>query len=60
MSDKKKLTKVLYLLSGILFFIAALINKNYVFIPIGCCFVALGIIYGSEKHNTNKKDKNNC
>lgn len=57
MSDKRKLTKGLYLLSGILFFVAVLINKNNVFIPIGCCFVVLGITYGSEKHNANKKDK---
>lgn len=46
-----KLDSVLYLLSGICFFIAAIIGKNYVFIPIGCCFVILGV--------TKEKDKSN-
>lgn len=34
---RNKLTVMLYFVSGILFFISAL-SKNYVFIPIGCCF----------------------
>ncbi|WP_315110007.1 hypothetical protein [Clostridium intestinale] len=48
----KKLTSNLYLISGVLFFVAAFINKNYVLIPIGCCFVVLGIT------NIKKKDGN--
>lgn len=53
---RNKLTVMLYFVSGILFFISALIGKNYVFIPIGCCFVVLGIKYNNEKVN-NKGDK---
>lgn len=50
--ENKKLTSILYLISGVLFFVASFIGKNYVFIPIGCCFVVLGIT------NSNKKDNN--
>ena len=56
---RNKLTVMLYIVfltfimlstvvfvSGILFFI---LGKNYVFIPIGCCFVVLGIKYTIKK-----------
>ena len=49
MKNKNKMNAVLFLISGICFFIAAWIGKNYVFIPIGFCFIVLGI--------TNRKDK---
>ncbi|WP_017414328.1 hypothetical protein [Clostridium tunisiense] len=49
MKSKEKLVRMLYLLSAILFFIAAIIGKNYVFIPIGCCFIVLGITQSSIK-----------
>ncbi len=45
----KNLTSILYFISGGLFFIAALIGKNYVYVPIGCCFIIQGIT------NSNKK-----
>lgn len=41
--DKRNLDGVLFLIAGILFFIAAVINKDYINIPLGCCFVVLGI-----------------
>lgn len=41
--DKQKLTSILNLIAGILFFITAFLGKNYVFIAIGCCFIVLGI-----------------
>lgn len=56
MRNKNKLTAILYFVSSILFFISALIGKNYVFIPIGCCFVVLGIKYNNKKVN-DKGDK---
>lgn len=49
MKNKKNLVTTLYLLSAVLFFIAAIIGKNYVFIPIGCCFIVLGITQLSIK-----------
>lgn len=49
----KRLTSILYLISGALFFVAAFIGKNYVFIPIGCCFIVLGI---TDRY-TKKDDK---
>lgn len=51
MKKRVKLESVLYLLSGICFFIAALVGKNYVFIPIGCCFVILGVTNAKNKPN---------
>ena len=45
MNNKRKLTKRLYLLSGLLFLVASLITKNFVFIPIGCYFLIIGIKY---------------
>lgn len=41
--NKKNLDSILFLISGILFFISAIIQKDYMFIPLGCCFVILGI-----------------
>ena len=49
MENKNKLAAILHFISGILFFISALIGKNYVFIPIGCLFVVLGIKYNKKK-----------
>ncbi len=49
--NMRKITTILYFAAGIMCFIASIIGKNYIFIPIGCCFVILGIIY-------NKKDNN--
>ncbi len=51
--DKYKITSILYFIAGILFFISSIIGKNYVFIPIGCCFVILGITY-SKKDSSGK------
>lgn len=55
MKNKVKISAVLYLCSGIFFIIAALIGKNYVFIPIGCCFIILGIINGKSKTDDDNK-----
>ncbi len=46
---KDKLSSILYIVAGILFFIAAVIGRNFVFIPIGACFVILGIVDGKKK-----------
>lgn len=46
---KDKLSSILYITSGILFFIAAMIGRNFAFIPIGACFVILGIINGKKE-----------
>ena len=50
-----KLTQVLYFIAGVCFFISAIIGKNYAFIPIGCCFIVLGII--NNINDKGKKDK---
>ena len=41
--DRNKWNSILYLIAGVLFLIAGTINKNYIFISIGCCFFDLGI-----------------
>jgi uncharacterized membrane protein HdeD (DUF308 family) len=58
--NTKRITELLYLIAGILFFISAIIGKNYVFIPIGCCFICLGIVYGGKKKSDDKKDEGNA
>lgn len=45
---KKRWNTLLYCLAGVLFFLAAWLGENYMFIPIGCCFVVLGIVNGRE------------
>lgn len=42
--NKDKWNCILYCVIGILFFVAAILHKNYVFVPIGCCWIILGII----------------
>lgn len=44
-----KITGILFEAAGLLFVVAALVGKNYVFIPIGICHVILGIVHGREK-----------
>ena len=44
-----KITSILFLVAGLLFVVAALVGKNYVFMPVGICFVILGIVHGREK-----------
>lgn len=39
----KKIDGFLFLIAGILFFIAAFIGKDYINIPLGCCFIALSL-----------------
>lgn len=41
--DKRNLDGVLFFIAGILFLVAAMINKDFINIPLGCCFVILGI-----------------
>ena len=47
MKNRKRIIMLLNAITAILFFLAALIGKNYVFIPIGCCFLTLGIVNGN-------------
>jgi len=56
MKNKNKSTARLYFIASILFFIFAIIGKNYIFIPIGCCFVILGSRYNNKKDG-DKGDK---
>lgn len=45
---KHKITSILYFIAGIMFFIASFIGNNFVFIPIGCCFVIVGTTYSKN------------
>lgn len=51
--NKRNVDGILFLIAGILFFVAAVISKDYINIPLGCCFVALGI--SKKKKKRNKK-----
>ena len=58
MKSKNKFTSIIYFISAILFFIAALIGKNYVYIPIGCCSVIFGIKYSNNKDDNTTDEYN--
>lgn len=53
---RNRMNALLFTVSGICFFVAAWIGKNYVFIPIGCCFVILGITNSKGKSDNGGKD----
>ena len=46
MKNRSKIIAILNFAAAILFFLSAIIGKNNVYIPIGCCFIALGIVNG--------------
>lgn len=39
MRDRNKIISILNLITAILLFLATLIGKNHVYVPIGCCFL---------------------
>ena len=53
-----KLTQTLFTLAGILFLLTALIGHNMVYLPLGCCFIVLGIVFGAKNKaaEKNKED----
>ncbi len=48
MKSMKKWSCLLRLLAGFLFILSAFLGKDWVFLPIGLCFVALGVMSGIE------------
>lgn len=44
-----KITSILFLTAGLLFVVAALVGKNNVFMPVGICFVMLGVVCGKKQ-----------
>ncbi len=58
MKKSKRITALLYFLAAILFFISSIIGKNLVYIPIGCCFICLGIVYSRKKEGDSITEKN--
>lgn len=51
--NKKNFDGVLFLIAGALYFVAAVLYKNYINIALGCCFIFLGI---SKRSKRNKKN----
>jgi hypothetical protein len=49
MKNRNKLLMLLNSISGLLFLLTALIGKNNTFIPIGCCFITLGLLHGKGR-----------
>lgn len=43
----KKWSCFLYLLAGFLFILSAFLGRNWIYLPIGLCFVALGVVNGT-------------
>lgn len=46
---KNNLEGVLFYIAGILFLVAAVMKKGYINIPLGCCFLVLGISKRRDK-----------
>ena len=44
-----KVSSRIYFIAGILFFISSILYGNYVFIPLGCLFIILGVKYNKQK-----------
>ena len=47
--NKKNFDGVLFLIAGALYFVAAVLYKNYINIALGCCFIFLGISKRSKR-----------
>lgn len=47
--EKNKVTALLYLIAGIIFLLTSILGKNIIYVPIGCCFIVLGISYSKRK-----------
>jgi len=60
MKTVNKFAGVLSIIAGVLFILSALIGKNYIFIPIGFCFIVLGIVFGKNdgKNKSANKEEN--
>ena len=52
---KNKTIMIFNFIAGICFFLVALLGGNYVFIPLGCCFVVLGIVNGRDNNDKGNK-----
>lgn len=50
MKNKNKFNAIINFICAILFFIIALMDKNYYFIPVGCCFIVAGISFLNKKN----------
>ena len=55
MKNKLNKTQILFIIAGLLFLLAAIVGKNYIFIPLGCCFIVLGLV--THKDKSNNKDE---
>lgn len=49
-----QLPAILYLIAGIAFILASGFGRNVVFIPIGCCFITLAIVYNAKAREKKK------
>ena len=59
MRDRNKIIAIINLITAICFFLAALIGKNYVYIPIGCCFIVLAVANGKTDKSKNNINEGN-
>lgn len=55
MKNENKFVAVISLIAGICFIVSALIGKNYVFIPIGSCFIVLSIVFGKKDSGSSEE-----
>ncbi|MCD8323893.1 MAG: hypothetical protein LUC32_02915 [Clostridiales bacterium] len=46
---KSKMSAILFEIAALFWFINAVVSKDWMFLPIGLCFVALGIVYVRDK-----------
>ena len=56
MKKQNRVAGIIFIIAAIFFLLAAIIGESYYFIPIGCCFIVLGVIFINKKPS-NKDDK---
>ena len=49
-----KLTAIVYLIAGIASLLTSGFGRNVIFIPIGCCFIILAMVYNAKAREGKK------
>ncbi len=54
MKNKFNTITIINLIAAVLFILAGVVGDNKVFIPIGCCYIAIGIANLRNRNANNK------
>jgi len=54
---KETLPATLFFITGIIYGINTFISKDLIYIPLSCCFIALGVVFSIKAKNDYKDKK---